>query len=159
MAGAREIRIKRRDAWTRLDPRTGRLITCHAKKKRWRVKPTIYERRDVGYPGRGTPNKVFFVMDTSVKVPAGSTVIFIKKGALGDYSPKLSAEERREILRKIAKKDGALTVFRRLNVLRILWTTRRGGKRVPREGYEEHVRRLEADMEWLRREYGIGRED
>ena len=114
-----------------------REITVHRKgyhrKDGTYVHPTTYKEKDRGKKGKG---KDYFE---------------IKSGKLAPYHTYLPARKRHEILEKKIRKYGALSVFRSLNAQVVLRKHQRSRDAVKARKV------FEADKEWVKRKYGIGK--
>lgn len=68
-------------------------------------------------PAKGTRVTPSCVPDKGAPGKGPKTLPKPRAGALHGYSTKLSAEERREVLNRLARKDGCGVVVKRLNLI------------------------------------------
>ena len=106
---------------------------AYTRKDGTHVKATTYREKDRGKKGKG--KKTFE----------------IKKGKLAPYHVDLPARKRHEILEKKIRKYGALSVFRSLNAQVVLRKDQRSRDAVKARKV------FEADKEWVKRKYGLGK--
>ena len=105
--------------------------TARRGKTVYRVRPTVYRKKDVGAPGRGP-----------------RVIEIRRKGALRQlgYSIHAPTDERRRALRKAVEKYGPTTVFRMLMAQAVF-----------RKRTDHLEPKFREDAEWVKRQYGIGK--
>jgi hypothetical protein len=114
--------------------RDGKVITAHARKEEWTVRPATYERVDIGAPGRGPR-----------KIP-------ISDGQLRRFGYTLDKPEgeRRAALRRAVEEYGPEKVWHRLQALINLREEAGIPGPKPRPEEKENWEKLRADRDWVK---------
>jgi len=106
-----------------------------------------YVRKD-GTPVKGTwiPPTVFEIIDRG-KPGKGPKIITLEKGEMFPYNSTMNKTERRNILKTLINRDGATTIFRRLNALVVL-----NKRNTDSRAYKV----FKADRDWVKQRYDLG---